>query len=82
MSGHAELQDYLINFVNFLDPNKAVDPALQDSRIINWPQYNDQSKTLLTILDGAVPLNLTADTFRQDAIAFMTEISLEMPPLH
>jgi acetylcholinesterase len=72
----------LINFVNFMNPNTAVNPKLQDSRIINWPQYNDQSKSLLTILDGAVPLNLTADNFRQDAIAFMIEVSLEFPPLH
>jgi len=82
ISGHAELQDYLINFVNFLDPNKKVDASLQDPRIINWPQYDDKTVPLLTILDGAVPLNITRDDYREDAINFMTEVSLEMPPLH
>jgi len=82
ISGHAELQDYLINFVNSLDPNKKVDASLQDPRIINWPQYDDKTVPLLTILDGAVPLNITRDDYREDAINFMTEVSLEMPPLH
>jgi len=75
---HAELQDYLINFINNLDPNKGFKGDASE-KLLNWPQFSTSSKQLLTILDGSVPLNITTDNFRKDAIDFLMNISLLEP---
>lgn len=63
--------DYLINFVNHLDPNGKTLPS--------WPQYSASAPQLLTFEDGILPLTITQDTFRADAIKFVTELSQEFP---
>jgi hypothetical protein len=45
----------------------------------NWPQYNTGSKQLLTLLDGLVPIILTQDTYREDAMNLLMELGLENP---
>jgi len=70
--GSGELQDYLINFVNDLNPNSG-------SNLPNWPQYTTDTKQLLTLLDGDIPIIITEDTFRQDSIDIDIQISLANP---
>jgi len=69
--GPGDLTDYLVNFVNNLDPNGPT--------VLNWPKYNTSSAQLLTLLDGAVPQALTTDTFRKEGMAFITKLGLAFP---
>jgi len=70
--GAGELQDYLIHFVNDLNPNTGSD-------LPNWPQYSTSSKQLLTLLDGLIPIITSTDNFREDAINLLTQLSQEFP---
>ncbi|KAF7976789.1 hypothetical protein HWV62_5634 [Athelia sp. TMB] len=72
-SNGTELQDYLINFAYNLNPNGRTVPA--------WPQYEVASKKLLTFVDGAAPnaTEITEDTYRAEALAGLTAISLKYP---
>lgn len=65
------MEDYLINFVNNLDPN--------GQSHLNWPQYTTASPKLMTFLDGLTPLEITEDTYRVDAMALLTNITLAHP---
>jgi carboxylesterase type B len=67
------MTDYLIHFVTNMDPNG------QGGRLINWPPYTTESAKLLTFLDGLIPLDITLDNYRADAIALLTEVTLENP---
>ena len=69
--GDGEMTDYLVRFVANLNPN--------GNTGINWPQYTPSSPNLLTFLDGPVPLEITQDTFRQEAIAYLTNVTLANP---
>ena len=64
--GPGDLTDYVVNFVNNLDPNGPT--------VLAWPQYNSSSAQLLVLQDGNVSLALEQDTFREDAIAFVIEL--------
>ncbi|KAI0790998.1 carotenoid ester lipase precursor [Abortiporus biennis] len=69
-----DLTDYLVNFVNHLDPNGA-------GSVISWPQYDATSSSpqILTFLDGMEPEVITPDTFRQEAINFVIGLDLRNP---
>ena len=62
---------YLINFINKLDPNA--------SGLLSWPKYTTSSPQLLTFIDGLIPLIITEDTFRQDGMNLLTQLSLVAP---
>jgi carboxylesterase type B len=70
--GDGEMEDYVINFINHLNPNGAGGHP-------NWPQYKPSSPNLLTLNDGAVPINITQDTFRQKPMEVVTEILYNNP---
>jgi len=80
---HAELQDYLINFINNLDPNKGYQGSNStdgsSEKLVSWPKYSTTKQELLTILDGDVPLDITKDNFREEAIGFLVNFTLENP---
>ena len=65
------MADYLINFVNKLNPNGKTG--------ISWPQYSVASPKLLTLHDGFTPLTITNDDYRVAAMAKMTELSFKYP---
>lgn len=65
------MKDYLVRFVANLDPN--------GSTGINWPKYTTESPNLLTFLDGLIPLTVTKDDYRKDAIAYITKVTLANP---
>ncbi|TCD66643.1 hypothetical protein EIP91_001111 [Steccherinum ochraceum] len=69
MYGPGDLTDYLINFVNDLDPNGPT--------VLSWPKYDTSSAQLLTLLDGSPSETITADTFREDGINLAIELSLK-----
>jgi len=77
---HAELQDYLINFINNLDPNKGYRSTGNSSeKLISWPRFSTTKKELLMMLDGTIPLEITKDDFREEAIQFLTQYTLANP---
>ncbi len=65
------MTDYLVNFVNNLDPNGKTG--------ISWPKYTTSSPNLLTFLDGVTPLTITKDNYRVDGFNLLTKLSLEFP---
>ncbi|KAI0767304.1 carotenoid ester lipase precursor [Fomes fomentarius] len=67
----SDMTDYLINFVNNLDPNGKTGIA--------WPKYTTSSPKLLTFLDGLTPLKITNDDFRVDGMKLLTKLSLQFP---
>jgi acetylcholinesterase len=68
--GIGELRDYVIRFTATLDPNGGNPIAFP------WPKWNNGTKVVLEMIDGIVPLVLGTDTFRSDAIDFITHFSL------
>ncbi|KAI0793055.1 carotenoid ester lipase precursor [Irpex lacteus] len=66
-----DLTDYIINFVNNLDPN--------GPSITNWPKYTNSNPQLLTFLDGITPRTITTDNYRVDQMNFVTDLSLQFP---
>lgn len=66
-----ELTDYLIHFTNHLNPNG---PGLHP-----WPQFDNVTRSLLTFWDGLVPVTVTNDTFRRDAMNVLIDLSLAHP---
>ena len=64
--GPADLTDYFVNFVNNLDPNGPT--------VLEWPKYNTSTVQAMTLQDGATPLALEPDTYREEAIAFLAQL--------
>lgn len=64
--------DYLINFVNNLDPNKGANPSGQ---LIYWPKYDTTDWTMLQF-DDVSPngLNLNDDLYRREAINALVQV--------
>ena len=68
---HGDMTDYLVNFVNNLDPN--------GRNGTYWPQYSLDSRRLLTFQDGFQPLTTTTDDYRVDGINLLTDLALRFP---
>lgn len=70
---NGDMSDYLISFVNNLDPNVP-------SKQTRWQAYTKTSPTLLTFQDsGMFPRIITRDTYRKDEIAYLTQLLLDYP---
>ena len=67
-----DLGDYLINFVNHLDPNVG-------APLTHWPQYTTADRQLLTLLDGDVLRTVTTDSYRKAPIAFLAGLARKYP---
>ena len=65
------MTDFLVRFVNTLDPNGGPQ--------IDWPQFTVDSPKMLAFVEGSTPLQVIEDTFRKEAIAFLTNLSLAQP---
>lgn len=63
--------DYVINFVNYLDPN--------GSTRTHWPKYHPSKPQVLTPIDGPTPFVITEDTFRKEAIDFLMHLCMKYP---
>ncbi|KAI0334608.1 carotenoid ester lipase precursor [Cubamyces sp. BRFM 1775] len=91
--GEGDLTDFLIRFVNTLDPNPSPRPhpdSLANSNSssnspggdkIFWPKYNLVSKQMLLLVDeeGEAPQQLIADTFREEAIGYLNHLGITYP---
>ncbi|KAJ7046422.1 carotenoid ester lipase precursor [Mycena alexandri] len=66
-----ELTDYLINFATSLNPNGKTVP--------NWPAYTTKTPNMMTFLDGLFPTTITQDTYRANAMQFLTNLTLQFP---
>ncbi|EGN97860.1 hypothetical protein SERLA73DRAFT_109097 [Serpula lacrymans var. lacrymans S7.3] len=69
--GPGDMTDYLVRFVANLDPN--------GNTSIYWPQYTTQSPNLLTFRGGLTRLNITQDTYRKEAMDYITNLFLQYP---
>lgn len=70
-----EMGDHVIHFANTLDPNGG-------SKTAYWPKYNTESKQMLVYRDSllnAAPLTLTTDTYREEAMEFLTQVVADHP---
>ncbi|KIJ15043.1 hypothetical protein PAXINDRAFT_169423 [Paxillus involutus ATCC 200175] len=69
--GGEDMASYLVRFVNNLDPNGGTD--------LYWPQYTTAKPHMLEFLDGSIPQALTEDTYRVEAMEFLTSVMLGYP---
>ncbi len=69
--GGGDMTDFLVRFVNTLDPNGGPQ--------IHWPAYTPQSPQLLAFVEGSTPLTVIPDTFREEAMTFVTKLSQAQP---
>jgi acetylcholinesterase len=66
------MTDYLVRFAANLDPN--------GNTGIEWPRYDaEKAPVLMTFLDGPVPLELTNDTYREEAMNAVMALTLTNP---
>lgn len=65
------MTDYLINFAVSLDPNG---PGR-----LQWLKYDTSTRKLMTFLDGFDHLQVTEDTFRKEAMDYITQVTLKNP---
>ncbi len=70
------MTDYLIHFVNYLDPNGQ---HSRDGESLYWPQYTLANPKLLTLIDGPTSMEIGLDNFREEAIEVMKDVSLRNP---
>lgn len=66
-----DMADYLIRFVATLNPN--------GNTGISWPKWTSDSPRMLMFQDGLIPLTITQDTYRKDAMNLLNEILLKYP---
>lgn len=69
--GGGDMTDFFVRFVNTLDPNAGSGT--------HWPAYTVESPNLLAFVEGDTPLEVIPDTFRQEAMEFLTALSLTQP---
>lgn len=69
--GGGDMTDFLVRFVNTLDPNGGPE--------IHWPEYTEHSPQLLAFVEGDASLEVMSDTFRKEAMEFVTQLSLAEP---
>jgi hypothetical protein len=72
--------DYLLNFVNNLNPNVLTRHDTEPiSNIIYWPPYDEASQSMLLFLDGTDDNNQPAlavgkDDFREEPIEYLISL--------
>ncbi|KJA17434.1 hypothetical protein HYPSUDRAFT_46373 [Hypholoma sublateritium FD-334 SS-4] len=69
--GGGEMGDHLIRFVNNLNPNPSTG--------YQWPQYTLATRKIATYIDGIIPVITGTDTFRTEAIDYLTQVTLVNP---
>ncbi|KAF8073584.1 carotenoid ester lipase precursor [Lyophyllum atratum] len=70
--GGGGMADYLIRFAANLDPNPKYSTP--------WPKYTTATRKLMTFTDGIFDDEvITTDTYRKEAMAFLTNVTLAHP---
>ncbi|KAI9063823.1 alpha/beta-hydrolase [Trametes sanguinea] len=70
--GGGDMADFLIRFVNTLDPNGGGPET-------NWPAYDLEAPQMLAFIEGAKPLEVVPDTFRKEAMEYLAFLGLVYP---
>ncbi|KAJ7713986.1 carotenoid ester lipase precursor [Mycena metata] len=70
--GGGDLGAFFIRFITTLNPSAP-------NASVKWPKYTTKSSDMLTFLDGDVPLAVTQDDYRVEAIQAMIELLLKHP---
>ena len=67
------MQDYLIQFASTLDPNGNVN--------LSWPKYDNANRSMVSFGGTTTSPNLSviADSYREDPISFVIDLSLSAP---
>lgn len=73
MFGIGELGEYLIRFATNLDPNS------NSIFGFKWPKYDLNSRDVLTFYDRLIPVGITQDTYRQEAMKYLSQVTLANP---
>jgi acetylcholinesterase len=69
-----ELRDYVIRFVNFLDPNGGTGPG------VPWPRWDPRRPRVIVFQDPMLfPIVVAEDNYRTDALNFVANLSLIYP---
>ncbi|KAJ7292203.1 carotenoid ester lipase precursor [Mycena rebaudengoi] len=71
--GGGDLGAHFIRFAATLNPSS------NSSGDVAWPRYTTKSPQKLTFLDGDVPLTITNDDYRVEAIKAVTDLLLKYP---
>ena len=74
--GGGDMTDFLIRFVSTLDPN---DYSTINDGTVTWPEYASENPRLLAFQGGDTPLAVIPDTFRKEAMSFLTRLSIAHP---
>ncbi|KAF4617643.1 hypothetical protein D9613_005858 [Agrocybe pediades] len=69
--GGGEMGDHLIRFANTLNPNPVIG--------YQWPKYNLATKKVATYVEGLIPVVTGTDDFREEAMKYLTEVTLAYP---
>lgn len=66
-----DLTDYLVRFVNHLDPNGKTG--------VQWPRYNLATRAVLQFNDGEPAINVTSDTERLQGMEVVASLGRRFP---
>lgn len=69
--GGGEMADHLIRFANNLNPNPLIG--------YQWPKYTLSAKKVAIYIDGLIPVVTGTDDFREEAMSYLTEVTLAYP---
>ncbi len=69
--GPGDLTDYLVHFVNYLNPN--------GMNGTEWPLYTLSKPALMTFLDGTTPRELGTDDFREGPLGYLNSLLVKYP---
>ena len=72
-----DFTEYFIQFIATLDPNGG--SSSDSNRTISWPQYDSIAHKMLVVQDGEERLVVGRDDAREEAIEFVTALSLKYP---
>lgn len=65
------MKDYVIHFTTHLNPNGASGSG--------WPKYTKSSPRNFVFGFGLIPSGIEDDTYRQEAMAALSQLTLEYP---
>lgn len=69
--GGGELEDALVRFAHNLDPGAG--------GLIPWPRFDLEKQQIITFYDGLLPSLIRQDTYREEEMQWLTELSLRDP---
>ena len=72
-----DFTEYFIQFIATLDPNGGSSDG--SNRTVTWPRYDSVARKMLLVQDGEERLAVGREDAREEAIEFITALSLKYP---